>query len=290
MKAAGAQIDDDFGKSAVFSTYTPAGQVLQNPQAKAVVRRFIPMVAMLTDDIVTEISAFNLRELAKMHGRLLRLSSKKLDKIDRALSEIPLVSKNSLSTASESFDEHTQVLKGNQITQIMAKVFFTRRDCAAMLDSDLLKGEANAAPRLGDEIIRDSFSTAWQIQRAGPDGFRFKELTLEGPQETSASYMSFYLNSPQDLDNLLVEPNVPKLYLNLETACCLQVLLNGKEIFIQKTDPVKSVKSQIPLLLGRGSNHILIKVVKMDTDFVVKAFLTSSHEGFIEKLTGQVKH
>jgi hypothetical protein len=92
------------------------------------------------------------------------------------------------------------------------------------------------------------------------------------------------------LDNLLVEPNVPKLYLNLETACCLQVLLNGKEIFIQKTDPVKSVKSQIPLLLGRGSNHILIKVVKMDTDFVVKAFLTSSHEGFIEKLTGQVKH
>ena len=51
----------------------------------------------------------------------------------------------------------------------------------------------------------------------------------------------------------------------------------------------KPVNSQIPLLLGKGNNHILLKVVNTDTDDVVKAFLSSSHTDFIEKLVGTVE-
>ena len=153
-----------------------------------------------------------------------------------------------------------------------------------MLNDDFLGGESKVAPVQGEAIIRDDFSTRWQVATAGPDGFRFKEMAFEGPKDHSASYMSFYLNSPRRLENLLIEPNVPKLYLNIETGCCIRVWLNGKEIFTQERISAEPVNLQIPLLLGKGNNHILIKVVNTDTDYVVKAFLSSSHTDFIAKL------
>ena len=275
LKAVGAQISDDYGKEAAFSTYTPAGEILQNPQATSVVRKFIPMVGMLTDEMIAEISSFNIRELAKMHGRLLMLSNKKLDRIDLALSEIPLELAESVGTS---------VLEGDQITQVLAVGFFSGQNCEAMLNNDFLNGENNVTPIPGDEIIQEDLSATWQVQYAGPKGFCFKEMAFEGSTDRSTSYMSFYLNSPRKLDNLLIEPNLPKLYLNLETACALRIWLNGTEIPTHKKNAPEPANLQAPLLLGKGSNHILIKVVNMDTDYIVKAYLSSSHDDFIGKL------
>jgi hypothetical protein len=289
MKAAGAQIADDSMQEERFSTQTPAGQILNNPQAKATVRKFIPMVAMLTEDMIAEISAFSIRELARMYAILLRLSNAKLDQIDQALSKISFEAENSTSVSSNGVDENTHVLKGDQIVQVLAAGFFAGSDCASMLNEDFLGGENNANPVPGDEIVQDSFSTIWQVQNAGLDGFHLKEMPFHGNQKNSACCLSFYLNSPRQLDNLLIEPNVPKLYLNVETGCCFRVWLNGKEIFTQGKISAKPVNSQIPLLLGKGNNHILLKVVNTETDDFVKAFLSSSHTDFIEKLVGTVE-
>lgn len=280
MKAVGARIDDHFGQDARFSTYTPAGQILQNPQAKAVVQRFIPMVGILTDEMIAEISSFNIRELAKEHGRLLMLGNKKLDQIDQALSAILLEAEDSASANRDSLNQNTGILKDGQIVQVLTAGFFAGSDCAAMLNTDFLGGENNADPAPGDEIVRGSFSTAWQVQNAGTGGFHAKE--------NSACYMSFYLNSPRQLESLLIEPNVPKLYLNVETGCCIRVWINGKQIFTQGKISAKPVNSQIPLLLRMGNNHILVKVVNTDTDYAVKMSLSSSHVDFVEKLTGAV--
>jgi len=280
LRAAGARTDADFGKDAVFSTYTPAGQILKNPQAKAVVRRFIPMVAMLTDDMIAEICSFNIRELAKMHGRLLMLSNNKLDKIDQALNKIPLVPDDSISNA---------VLEGNQITRVLVAGFFAGSDCVSILNHDFLGGENFVVPAQGEAIIHNGFSTRWQVETAGSDGFHLRRMAFEGPINHSASYMSFHLNSPRRLDILLTEPNIPRLYLNIETACCLRVWLNGNEILTQADVLAEPVNLQVPLLLGKGNNHILLKVVNTDTDDVVKMFLSSSHKDFIEKLVGTVE-
>jgi hypothetical protein len=86
----------------------------------------------------------------------------------------------------------------------------------------------------------------------------------------------------------LLEPNVPKLYLKVETGCCIRVWLNGKEIFIQGKISAQPVNSQIPLLLQKGNNHILMKVVNTDTDCAVKISLSSSPVDFVEKITGTV--
>ena len=289
MKAAGARIDDNFGKDARFSTYTPAEKILQNPQAKDVVQRFIPMVGLLTDEMIAEISSFNIRELAKMHGRLLMLSNKKLDQIDQALSKISFETENSTSVGSDGIDKNVQALKGDQIVQVLAAGFFAGADCASMLNEDFLDGEDNASPAPGDEIVQNLFSTIWQVQNAGPDGFHLKGMAFNGTKENSACYMSFYLNSPRRLDNLLIEPNVPKLYLNVETGCCIRLWLNGKEIFTRENILTKPVDTQIPLLLQKGNNHILMKVVSTDTDCVVKTSLSSPQADFIKKLMGAVE-
>jgi hypothetical protein len=287
MKAAGAQIADDSGKEERFSTHTPAGQILNNPQAKATVRKFIPMVAMLTEDMIAEISAFSIRELARMHAILLRLSNAKLDQIDQALSKISFETENSTSVISNGVDENTHVLKGDQIVRVLAAGFFAGSDCASMLNEDYLGGENNANPVPGDEIVQGSFSIIWQIQNARLDDFHLKEMAFNGTQENSACYLSFYLNSPRQLDNLLIEPNVPKLYLNVETGCCIRVWLSGKEIFTQGNISAKPVNSQIPLLLREGNNHILIKIVSEDTDYV-KVSLSSPRMDFVKNLTGDV--
>ncbi len=279
MAAAGAKVQGDLRKEKYYSTYTPVGKVYHNPQAKNVVQKFIPLVAKLNDEMIAGVSEFNLRELARTYSILLGLSNAKLNKIDQALSNIPLELDNSTSTAA---------LEGAQFFRVLAAGFFAGSDCESMLNEDFLGGENNADPVPGDKIVQDSFSIIWQVQNAGLDGFHLKEMAFNGIKENSTCYMSFYLNSPRQLDNLLIEPNVPKLYLNVETGCCIRVWLNGKEIFTQGKISAKPVNSQIPLLLGKGNNHILLKVVNTDTDYVVKAFLSSSHTDFIEKLVGTV--
>jgi hypothetical protein len=208
------------------------------------------------------------------------LSNNKLDKIDQALNNIPLVPDDSISNA---------VLEGDQITQVLAAGFFAGIDCVSILNHDFLGGENFVVPAQGEAIIHNGFSTRWQVETAGSDGFHLQRMTFEGPINHSASYMSFYLNSPRRLDNLLIEPNIPRLYLNIETACCLRVWLNGNEILTQADVLAEPVNLQVPLLLGKGNNHILLKVVNTDTDDVVKTFLSSSHKDFIEKLVGTVE-
>jgi beta-galactosidase len=153
-----------------------------------------------------------------------------------------------------------------------------------MLTDDFLNGESTIRPVQGGTVIRDDFSTTWQVETAKPDGFHFKRMAFGSTKEYSVKYMSFFLFSPRRLDDLLSAPNIPKLYLNLETACCLRVWLNGKEIFTQETLSSKPVKMQTPLLLGKGPNHILIKVINLDTDYVVNAYLSSTHQDFIGQL------
>ena len=85
------------GKMCASALIRQPGKFSTIQQAKAIVQRFIPMVGMLTDDMIEYISSFNIRELAKMYDRLLMLSNNKLDKIDQALSKIPLEPDDSIS-------------------------------------------------------------------------------------------------------------------------------------------------------------------------------------------------
>ena len=71
-----------------LSTYVPAIKILENKQAKKAVRRFIPMVGMLTKGMITAMGDDSLRELTATP--YLNLSDEQLDEIDQILSRFPL--------------------------------------------------------------------------------------------------------------------------------------------------------------------------------------------------------
>ncbi len=190
---------------------------------------------------------------------------------------------------SDDFGKEAPVLLGGKVIRTLAVGFLPAHHTVALLDDDFLNGEGSVEPRQGEVVIRYGFSAFWQVKKAVQNGFDLKNMMFNGDEENSASYMSFYLNSPRRIDDLLSEPNVPELYLNMETACSIRVWLNGEAIFTQSDVSARAVKLQTRLLLGMGSNHILIKVVNVKTDYVVKLHLSSTHEDYIGKLTGSVE-
>jgi beta-galactosidase len=221
-------------------------------------------------------------EMSGNPSALLRLSSARKLLWNRLL-------KAAGAEVGDDFGKQAQALEGDTITRVLAVGFSTERDCEFLLNTDFIGGENKAAPRHGDAIIGDTLTTHWQVESAQADGFRFREMAFAGPKAHSASYMSFYLHSPRRIDDLLSEPNVPELYLNVETACCIRIWLNGKEILTQADVSAEPIRLQARLFLGKGSNQILIKVVNTDTDYVVRAYLSSTHEDYIAELGSSVE-
>ncbi len=70
----------------------------------------------------------------------------------------------------------------------------------------------------------------WHIEASDKGIFDLRKQPLDGPGDNAATYLSFWLMSPRSLDNLLLEPNVPKLDLQLQTDDGVQVWLNGKSV------------------------------------------------------------
>ena len=116
--------------------------------------------------------------------------------------------------------------------------------------------------------------------------FDFNALELPGPHDNAAAYLSFWVWSPRALDNLLLEPNLPKLDLFVGSDDGCQVYLNGKSILEDRgTHPLTagSLKSEaVPL--QRGWNHFLVKVVQGNGQWQFRADLRCSDPLFLTKL------
>ncbi|MBI5294688.1 MAG: family 78 glycoside hydrolase catalytic domain [Chloroflexi bacterium] len=71
-----------------LSTYVPAVKILQNKMAKRALVRFIPIIAVITDEMVAAIGNDSIRDLAATP--YLKLSEKQLYEVDRVLSKFPI--------------------------------------------------------------------------------------------------------------------------------------------------------------------------------------------------------
>lgn len=71
-----------------LSSHIPAIKILENKQAKKELRKFIPMVAALTQSMIAAIGDASLRELAQTP--YLNLSDAEMDQIDQMLRQFPL--------------------------------------------------------------------------------------------------------------------------------------------------------------------------------------------------------
>ncbi len=129
---------------------------------------------------------------------------------------------------------------------------FGANSMQAAFDIDFLNGKTTV-------------SKPWKMQSTTEDGaFNFKQMKLDGPMENAAVYASFWLWSPRPLDDLLIEPDMPKLDFIGGADDAYKVWLNGKLLTENfRTGPlVKDLFQCKTMPVKQGWNHFLIKVVQ----------------------------
>ncbi len=122
----------------------------------------------------------------------------------------------------------------------------------------------------------------WVSLRAEAAGFTLNGPPLSGSSENSVVYLSFWVQSPRSLDNLLIEPNVPKLDITFESKDAIELFLNGKNVLSHSAGGDNAVVSGLPL--QQGWNHFLVRLVHKSGDDTFSAKLSSSDPAFLEAL------
>jgi len=127
----------------------------------------------------------------------------------------------------------------------------------------------------------------WKIRETDGSGvFDFKSGIVEGNLENSVAYLAFWIKSPKPLNDLLSEPNLPKLSFTYGSDDGCELFLNGELIASHRREgPLEpEAFSENPLLLKLGWNQIVIKVVQIGGEWKFAGKFSCSDENFLQKL------
>jgi hypothetical protein len=177
---------------------------------------------------------------------------------------------------SPQVDVGEPFLKNGTLVRTLAAGHFSAADNGA---AHPFVDPADRANFRNNERIQD---LRWVSLRAEATGFTLNRPPLFGPSDNSVVYLSFWVQSPRSLDNLLVEPNVPKLDLTLEGKDAIELFLNGKSVLARPAGGENAIASGLPL--QQGWNHFLVRLVHKTGDGIFSAKLTSNDPAFLEAL------
>jgi len=169
------------------------------------------------------------------------------------------------------------------VSQVLACGHFSAPDVAELYNTDHIGIKDSLKPKVGEK----SGGKEWMVLKTDGNGaFQFKKPGFDGPTDNAAVYLSFWLWSPRPLDNLLIEPNMPKLDLLMGSDDGCQVWLNSKLIKEDKgvhpMTPDSIVSEALPL--QRGWNHFIVKVVQGGGDWSYAARFHCSDAKFMLEL------
>lgn len=150
-------------------------------------------------------------------------------------------------------------------------------------ETDYLNEQTKVKPRVGDK----AGDRVWtKVDANAGNLFDFKKLELPGSKEKGVVYLSFWLHSPRPLDDLLIEPDIPKVDLLMGSDDGMQLWLNGKKL-VEDVAIHPAVIGQIKskaLPLKRGWNHFLVKVTQEGGGWQFGAQLQCDKPGFLAEL------
>jgi hypothetical protein len=127
----------------------------------------------------------------------------------------------------------------------------------------------------------------WTLGAAGKDGiFDFKNGLVNGSTENAFAYLAVWIKSPKPLNDLLSEPNLPKLSFTYGSDDGCEMWLNGELLATHDRqgplDP--EMFSQDPLLLKLGWNQLVVKVVQYGGGWQFAGKFSCSDLNFLSQL------
>ncbi|MDF2192403.1 glycoside hydrolase family 2 TIM barrel-domain containing protein [Paraflavitalea sp. CAU 1676] len=139
------------------------------------------------------------------------------------------------------------------------------------------------------ETIKQSSSQhgkTWNLLYEESGLVDFTKAKLDGPKNNAVAYLSFWVSSPRALDDLLIEPNIPVVDLEVAADDAVQVWLNGKQIINNiRTGDLDNGKAKAEALkLHQGWNHFLIKVIQLGGEWKFAGRLSCNQPDFLAEL------
>ncbi|HEX7653468.1 MAG TPA: hypothetical protein VF607_08180, partial [Verrucomicrobiae bacterium] len=143
-------------------------------------------------------------------------------------------------------------------TQVLIRALTWEQSAAAApeaLMEDTLGGETSLQPEA--EMV--SGGASWKVKNAQNGSFRF---TAPGQGTTGnrggIGYLSFWVQCPQPLDEIMTDPNVPEVGFKFSSGGGCKLWLNGREQFFSAPAVTNGLLEKLPL--KKGWNHFLIKL------------------------------
>lgn len=127
----------------------------------------------------------------------------------------------------------------------------------------------------------------WRLADANIDGiFDFKKGLVRGPLENAYAYLAIWIKSPKPLDDLLSEPNLPKVSFAYGSDDGCQVWLDGKLLQShERIGPLNPEAFSInPMMLKLGWNELVIKVVQAGGNWEFAGKFGCSDASFLSRL------
>jgi beta-galactosidase len=170
-------------------------------------------------------------------------------------------------------------------------------DAEGRLSSALVCGsfgvpDAHAAytgkPPAGE--IRENVSLdgqSWRLCAANASGiFDFNHRPLPGPRENAFAYLAVWIKSPKPLNDLLAEPNLPKLAFTYGADDGCEVWLNGELLAShERIGPLEPESFTLnPLLLKLGWNQLVVKVVQVGGEWQFTGKFACAETAFLAQL------
>jgi hypothetical protein len=127
----------------------------------------------------------------------------------------------------------------------------------------------------------------WALARSDNAGvFDFKSGITDGPQATAYAYVAVWIKSSKPLNDLLSEPNLPKLTFTYGSDDGCEVWLNGELLSThERLGPLEpEMFSENPLLLKLGWNLLVIKVVQDEGEWKFAGKFACTDANFLQKL------
>lgn len=149
-------------------------------------------------------------------------------------------------------------------------------------DTDYLGGEtsASARPKLNDKVGDRS----WQLRDVDDRLLMdFKRMGLPGQTDNCAAYLSFWIYSPRPLDQLLAQPDVPRVDLIAGADDGVKIWLNGK-LLLEEFGYHPIIPDQhkiIGMPLKQGWNYFLVKVAQASGEWQFAARLQCSDPRYL---------
>jgi beta-galactosidase len=186
-------------------------------------------------------------------------------------------------TLNAGMDSDKPLLRTGVLVRALACGFFPiEADAETAMDFAEIASE-DSGFRAGAAVA----SKKWQpvVQENGV--FDVARLNLSGSPKNAEAYVSFWVNSPRSLEDLLLEPNLPRVDFHVSQRDAVQIWLNGKKV-ADKTGKQANVVAEA-LRLRSGWNHLLVKLAHTTGPWEFTAHFAASQPGFLAQMDSSLE-